>query len=482
MARKFFLIILCIFSLYFQSCTNTNAAFSPFDYAPQNPCSTWSPCKKNILISSKYCEMLLPKNFGEQETTLGELIDIALNNSPDTKITWSEARAKAAAYGQSLSPYFPELTGSAVFMRERETFSLNEDLTQQFRLTTINADLNLTYTLLDFGQRKYSSEMARQTLMYADWSHNQEIQTLIQTVMNDFYDYLFQVQQLSAYEADLESAKLTLDSAKQQFHFGVAAIGDITQAKTKYLQEKIDVLLQKKKVENSFAKLLKDVGLPANMEFKIQQLPEKVFVDIILENVEDLISKAQHQRQDLFAAEADVFSKEAEVSYSKSLYWPTVSGDFDFGKRWFNHNVQEDYHWTLTVSLEVPLFKGFWYRNKVKAAKSDLSRSTAVLLQKELEVIQEVTTSHFDVQTAAQTLACAEDYLEQAKEEFDIALSNYKAGVNTILDVISAQAFLADARSKLADSKKEWYVSLANLAYSTGSLCAPPENASRGVL
>ncbi len=44
----------------------------------------------------------------------------------------------------------------------------------------------------------------------------------------------------------------------------------------------------------------------------------------------------------------------------------------------------------------------------------------------------------------------------------------------TILDVMSAQSSLADARSKKANSQKNWFVSLASIAYATGSLCATP--------
>ena len=54
-----------------------------------------------------------------------------------------------------------------------------------------------------------------------------------------------------------------------------------------------------------------------------------------------------------------------------------------------------------------------------------------------------------------------------------IALSNYKAGTNTILDVLSAQSSLADSRAKKAQATRDWYSSLANLSYSTGSMCLP---------
>lgn len=463
---------LALFLTY--ACSREIAVFNPMAYAPETPYAAWTPLKKSTLVSSKYCDMLLPENFAEDKLSLAELIDIALQNNPDTKITWAEARAQAAKYGQSLSGYFPEITGIGTYTRQRETFSLSGDVHQPYLLTTITPELSVTYTLFDFGQRRYSSESARQTLFYADWTHNQEIQTIIQLVMDDYYDYLFQKQQLIAYEADLENATATLDATEQQFQFGVSALGDIAQAKTSYLQKKINVLTQKKNVETAFAKLANDVGLPANIDFTVQDLPRKIFVDAILESVDALISTAQRQRQDLFAAKADILSKEADVKYAKSLRYPVFEGSYDLGKNYYNHDEKEDYHWTLIFKVSIPLFRGMYYQNGIRYAKANLAKSTAELLQKELNIIEEVTVSHYDVQVAADTLKFSEEYLAAAEEEFKIALSNYKQGVNTILDVLSAQSSLADARSKLASAKKDWYTSLASLAYSTGALCTTP--------
>jgi len=59
-------------------------------------------------------------------------------------------------------------------------------------LSTFTPALTLTYTVFDFGQTRSTSESARQALFMADWTHNQEIQTVIQTVMDNYYDYIYQ--------------------------------------------------------------------------------------------------------------------------------------------------------------------------------------------------------------------------------------------------------------------------------------------------
>ena len=95
-------------------------------------------------------------------------------------------------------------------------------------------------------------------------------------------------------------------------------------------------------------------------------------------------------------------------------------------------------------------------------------------MQTESTQLQNLTTAHMGVKTAASNLTDSDEYLKAAELEFNIALTSYKVGTMTILDVLQAQSSLADARSKKASAQKDWFLSLADIAYATGSLCATP--------
>jgi outer membrane protein TolC len=367
------------------------------------------------------------------------------------------------------------------FIRQRQAFynvalPRRETHLVHYYQTITTPEASLSYTIYDFGQRKFSSEIARQSLFYADLSHNQEIQTVLQVVMKDYYDYQLQKQQLIALKADLNDADVSLDAAVEQFQNGTASVGDVIQAKTKFLQTKMELISQTKRVENSFASLASNVGLPANIRFKVQDFPNEVFPSDHLENVSSLIAKAQEKRQDLFAAQANVKANEANVSYAKRHGLPVIDTELDLGKNFYDKGLTEDYHFSVLIKLNYPLFKGFYYKNEKRNALAKLQKAKALLEQMELSVIKDVTTSHFNVKSSAETVQCAKDYLSAAEERFDIAISNYKAGTAPILDVISAQSSLADARAKNAKAKKDWFVSLADLAYATGSLCINEES------
>jgi outer membrane protein len=474
-------------------------ARDPFELAPSTPYSSWTPMKGNNLVSSKYCRTMLPPDFGTGELSLAELLDIALQNNPSTKQTWAMARASAAEYGVSLSPFFPSVQFSSFYFRQRAGFpqggvpsatagspttisaggiGTTEEVIESY-FTEGGPDVILSYTLFDFGQRTAASLAAREALYYADLTHNQQIQTVLQTVMTDYYDYLYQLAVLRADKANLENAEMALDAANEKFALGLAALGDVAQERTQFLQSKINLTSQKQAVENAFAQLAVDLGLPANVPFKVQPLPDQIVANPLLEDIDTLVAEAQVQRQDFLAAQANYKSKEASLLQAKRAVLPTVNSQLSTGRYWFQGGlVEPENHWTAILSLSFPIFQGYYYRNQIKNAEANVELSKAQLMQTELALIQNVTTAHMGVKTAATNLTDSDEYLKAAELEFNIALTSYKAGTMTILDVLQAQSSLADARSKKANAQKNWFLSLADIAYATGSLCATPNEAA----
>ena len=483
MHRKFLSIIVIGSIFLLSSCNRRSALNDPYSYAPSAPNSSWAPLDKSTTVTSKFCTALFPKEYKEEDNlTLAELVDIALMNNPLTKQSWANARSVAAQYGQSLSSYLPTLSAQASYIREKQSTILGTDkgdILDMYYATEIEPQVTLSYLIYDFGKRKYSTESAKQALFYADWMHNWQIQEIIQNVMTSYYNYQFQKEELIALKADLENADTSLDAANKKFITGTGSVGDVVQAKTQYLQTKMNLITQENNLETSYATLISNLGVPANKKLNIENLPEKADINFVLDNLDNLITQAQNMRQDFLAAQAGVKYSAAQVDYSKSLPLPDLGSSFDIGRIYYNKGMHEDYNFQGAITLSIPLFNGVYYINGIRNSEAKLLQAKARLEQTELNIIKEVTISHNTVNSAAETLTCAKDYLVEAGKRFDIALMNYKAGTGTILDVISAQSSLADARAKKAGAKRDWFSSIANLAYSTGALGSPTPKISR---
>lgn len=471
-------------ALLCSGCHVNRAVVDPFGYAPDSACWYWdSDCKANQLANGARVADCPEIPCEEHILCLSEILDIALINNPQTENTWAIAREYAAEYGRIQSLYFPWISATFSYNNTRTSYlasQVEQPMNVSKESLIINTQTewgpqaNLTWTLLDFGQRRYSTEAARYALYWANYNHNQAVQTLIQDVTVDYYDYLYQMKLLEADQADLATANETLTAAELGLRNGVKNVSDVLQARTQAILAEITLSEQYKQVNNSYATLLTTMGLPADSKIQMQKMP---FVDPESVNLDPLceyIDISMQCRPDLLASRSSVVSAENAVTAAKRAWTPVVGYTLQVGNNTYSGGFNDEINYQSSLSVSMPIFTGFNIRNTIRLAEAGLEQTEAMLKTTEVNVVKDVTTAHFNVTVAFNTLKAAIRFLEAAKEEYEVAIEQYRAGVNTILDVLSAQSSLFDARAKQAQSLQEWFTSLSTLSYSAGLMCHNP--------
>ena len=465
---------LLLSSVLLVGCSTFRGAMEPYSLSPKSSAKTWEPPKHAITKTSFSLEDFA-KLEEHNEYSLAELINIALLNNPQTKVSWDDARVASAQYGESLSGYFPflDLNGSWERSKGPDVSDLTAGVNTAWD-TVYNTNAAFSYTILDFGQIRATSTAALMSLYSADWMHNRQIQTTISVIMNDFYNYLYEKDLLTAKYADLDNAKATLDAAKERLKTGMDDLGDLLQAQTTYLSAKLNVTNQKQNLHNSYTLLSKDMGLPPQIKLKTQNFPDQT-PEYEVQPFEHYLDIAKRKRPDYLASIATVASKKQLLYKAERDNYPVVSGTMDIGKTWSNNGVEDDYDFQAIVSVTVPFFHGFEIQNSINRAKSVLKKAEDKQLQLEVDIMREISDYTHDINYARDLMNDSKEFLESAIQEFKINLKKYRVGTANILDVISAQAAVADAQAQNIQAKSEWYISLANLAYSTGSLTTSEE-------
>lgn len=461
------LMLLC------SGCGINRASWDPNSYSQPNPYTYW-----NFKNPPRDCEAIAPPPQQELPFSLGELVDIALKSSPQTKNSWAQAKLAAAQYGESQANLYPQLTGQANFNRIRSItvigpFNTNPAQTVPYYMNIWGPQVNLSYLIFDFGTVRASSEAARMALHFANWTQNQAIQTLVQTITSDYYNYAYQRQLEDSLVLDLETASITLDAAKVGLMSGVKDVSDVLQAETQYLQTNLQLISQRQQVVNALAQLLADAGLPANVKLETNKLP---IVDPSIDTLQDidaLIEVALTHRADLNASRSQLEAAEWALKAAKRNMLPKLNYTFNLGKRYFSGGVNDGYDFNSGFALTFPLFQGFSYINMIREARAQKELAEAGLQQMELQVIQQIVSAHQGVKTAHDSVLSAGDYLKAAAEQYKVALSQYKAGTASILTVVTAQSSLANARATDAQARSYWFTALSNLAYTTGLITDP---------
>ena len=127
-------------------------------------------------------------------------------------------------------------------------------------------------------------------------------------------------------------------------------------------------------------------------------------------------------------------------------------------------------NYTISLGLRVPLFAGFsrLYDQREAAALADAEAARADALGQ--QVTFEVFSSYYALQTSARRVRTTNDLIASAQQSNEVALARYRAGVGSVLDLLSAQSALADARAQRVLAHLQWNTSLAQLAHDAGVL------------
>jgi outer membrane protein len=403
--------------------------------------------------------------------SLAQAIDTALANNPSTRTAWLQARAAEEQLGSERSAFLPQvdLTVSA----GRQAASVTNASTP----TTYGASLALTYLLFDFGGRAAVVEEARQTLIAADFLHNATIQNVILNLEDAYFQLLAVKALIASQEATLKELQTSLDAAEARHRAGVATIADVLQARTAYSQARLTAETLSGSLQVGIGTLATLMGLPPQTDFSFGTLPANIPATEMAEPIESLLARATAERPDLAASRAAGERARARITEVRSSYLPSIGLSSSIGTTFVGNPGSGDSFNPVSagVALRFPLFSGFRNAYDIRVAELDAQIADEQTRGLAQQIGLDVWTGYFGVRTASLRVRTSRDLLTSAQQSLDVASGRYKEGLGTILDVLTAESALANARAQEVQARTDWLLSLAQLAHGMGGLT--PETA-----
>ena len=403
--------------------------------------------------------------------SLAQAVDVALANNPSTRTAWLQARAAEERLGSERSAFLPAVDFTVNAARQAAS------ATNRSAPTTYGSSLGLTYLLFDFGGRAAVVEEARQTLITADFLHNATIQNVILNLEDAYFQLLAVKALVLSQEATLKELQTSLEAAEARHHAGVATIADVLQARTAYSQARLtaDTLAGNLRVGAGTVATI--MGLPPQSDFSFGSLPANVPATEMAEAIESLLARATAERPDLAASRAAGERARARITQVRSSGLPSIGLTSSIGKTFVGtpRSGNSFNPFSAGVALRFPLFSGFRNTYDIRAAELDAQIADEQTRGLARQIDLDVWTGYFGVRTAAQRVRTSRDLLASAQQSLDVASGRYKEGLGTILDVLTAESALANARAQEVQARADWLLSLAQLAHGMGSLT--PETA-----
>jgi TolC family type I secretion outer membrane protein len=402
-----------------------------------------------------------------RQLSLVDVVDLALRNNPATRASWAQARAAASLFGSARGAYYPTVDGAGTLARVQSPATSTRPAGKR---TEYGPSVALNYLLLDFGGRSGSVETARQSLFAANLAHNATLQNTVLQAEVAYFTYMANLALLSAQRSAVADAQANLTAAQRRNTVGLATIADVLQARTALSQEQLNLETIQGNLQAARGSLASALGLPANLPFELEPLPTEIPVGMITQSVDSVINEALRNRPDLAAARAQAAAASAQVRVARSSYLPSLTLGSDAARTYSSPPTFAGPSYRVALGVAIPIFDGFSRQYDVAAARAQADAASAFADQARQDVITQVFVSYYALQTAERRVATADELLAAAQQSVQVAAGRYREGVGSIIDLLTAQTALANARAQQVQSRWQWYTALAQLARDAGVL------------
>jgi outer membrane protein len=418
-----------------------------------------APLRPSPRLAARVGEAPCATDLPATAMTAVDAVDLALCKHPQTREVWAAARAQAALLGVAQAGWLPNLDASASATRFQN---------QNNPFTRTSAALTLSWLLVDFGQRSANVENARQLLNAAAATQDATVQALFLAALQTYYAaQATQAAVVSATEAE-RAARESYQAADARYNVGVATPADRLQAQTALSQATLNRIRAEGEARNALGALANALGFAAQQPLVLAELPAAPADTVFQKEVDALIGEAQARRPDLRAAEAQLKAAEAGVDLARAQGRPTIS--LAAGPSWQESAGVITQGNSVGLSLNVPLFAGFDTTYRVRSAAAQAEVRAAQRDRIKNQVALDVWRAYQSLTTATQSLKTTADLVASAEQSERVALGRYKAGVGTVLDLLTAQSALASARLQRIQAQLDWNVYRATLAQAIGAL------------
>lgn len=332
-----------------------------------------------------------------------------------------------------------------------------------FSYTDVRA--SLSWSLLDLpALRAYLG--ARHNFAAAQLTEQDAHDLVVLTVGNAYLLVIADQTRVSSVEAQVQTAKISLDQAVDNHEAGTAPMLDELRARVDYQSLEQQLIAAQNALEKDKLALARTIGLPLSQSFTLaDQAPYAAFDQF---DVNALITQAQANRKDLAALVEQAKAAEEQRKAATADRLPTVKADVDYGDigTTLSHS-----HGTMDASatLSVPVFKEFALRGEAQQAQAQLDTTNAQLSDKRAQVDADVRDALLDIQSAQKEVEVARSSVDLANEALKEAQERYANGVSDNLAVSQAQQSVAQANDQYVVSLYRHNVAKLSLARALGA-------------
>jgi len=394
--------------------------------------------------------------------TLEDAIQRAVAISP----LLAQAEQNVVNAGESkrtaMGSFLPTIsTGSGMSMRSTDRFDPGTDRVVSGSSNSYNASINARYDLFRGGQRFSELSRVRADYVAAEaLRQGQDFNVIFQT-KNLFFQALRQEELLEVAKLRIDQATQSLEMTRLRQQLGGGTVSDTLRARLEFINARQGLLAAQNDTQIARFGLGRQIGISE----PVAPVPPEDLepAPLRLEQVE-VLRIAERESPSVVAANASLNAAQEAYSSAKANYIPTFS--LSSGYNWSNQQAsfqQGLTSWNLNFNMSYPLFNGFSREASIVRAES--SAHVARLQEDDARrgARQEADAVLRLLETSVIAIDIAEEALGVANEDLRITRERYRVGAAIILDVVTSQISVDQARVGLVNARYDYVLARAEL-------------------
>jgi len=390
-----------------------------------------------------------------QDDTLNPLVARALTGNQDLRVAAArldQARDEVTVVRSELFPSV-DLSGTAArgktsANRPLSAYSLPNQSTVQNNFAlgpSVNYEADL------FGRVRREVEGARASAQQAEADFENARLVLTAQLVTDYFALRELDAEIAVVRHSLQLQRDALGFIASRHDLGFATGLDLAQQQALVDANATQLELldnQRSQFEHAIATL---VGTPAP-SFAVPPAPSTAVLPPIPVG---LPSDLLQRRPDVASAERSMAAANARIGVARAAYYPSILLGSGFGEPnagWQSNALATLFDapsrlWSLGLSATQTLFDAGKTRANVRIANADYAAAVAAYRQTVLTAMEEVENGITGLASLDRAVTQADASVKSAQDAFDIATARYRGGVDTYLEMITAQqALLSDER------------------------------------
>ncbi|MEA1916691.1 MAG: TolC family protein [Campylobacterota bacterium] len=421
--------------------------------------------RKLVLLSLVVTSMFATQN-------LDELIDIALKNSPDIKISKLDVESAKSGVDFATSYYLPQLDLSGQYGKGGSKFKRANGFNNY---DVIGATATASQLIYDFGKTGGSIESRKYDLSSYNATYSQAISDKILEVKQKFYDLLKAQSLISVNEENVKLNEAQLYRAKRYYEAGIRTKIDISDANVNLINGQINLQNSKYDSRLAYVNLEKVLGEIGN-KIEVENLPleyNRLYstLPLVSEDISQLTNYAFKNRYEIKAYQESIKSAKAALKSVDGDYFPSIGLNGNYALNKVDGDMallQAEKQWSAGVVASWNIFSGFNTNASSQIAKIAVLKSNETLLNIKLQIQRDVNEAFIVVQKTKENVKLNSSLKDSSFEKFDQAQKRYENGLSDYIELQQARQEYIDSLSGLVIAYYSYYQALANLDNSIG--------------